>query len=93
MGKFRYKGVVVSGEKEDRDGNIVPNVVDSTELFGFKFNKRTYTVVPEDKVAYMGRVFDFETQRRKPSPVMVVDKLRANSHFEELTGGQQEATA
>ncbi len=82
-GEFRYLGVVVDGEKEDDNGNVVPNIVKSTELSGLKFYDKKYTHVPGDLVAYHANVLDKATRQRNSQPVYLVDKLRANSHFEE----------
>lgn len=83
MAKFRYKGATVHGEKADGDGNIVPNIVESTEVYGYQFHKKSYTEVPDDQVAYYAQVMNNETGARSRQPCLVVDKLRANSHFEE----------
>lgn len=82
-GDFRYTGVTVMGEKEDERGNVIPNIVKSTELWGFTFGEKNYTSVPGDAIAYHSDVLNKVTRKREPTPVYVVDKLRGNSHFEE----------
>ena len=83
MPQFKYVGVVVNGEVDEGNGNIVPNVIRTIEAYGYEFSNDKYTEVPEDAVAYQGRVFDPLTRTRKPQPVYVVDKLRGNIHYQE----------
>ena len=93
MAKFRYKGKVVAGEIEDDDGNIIPNIVSSVEMYGFKFSSKNYTEIPDDKVAYIGRVLNYKTGTRDRTPVTVADKLRGNNHFEEKVEPKSEKAA
>lgn len=85
MPEFRYKGVVVNGEIEAENGMKIPNIERSIEAFGFKFNGKTYTEVPDDAVAYTARVLDRAEGKLIPTKVLVVDKLRGNREFEERT--------
>ena len=50
MAKFRYLGKSVAGEVEDEHGNIVPNILESTDVYGHTFHSRRYTEVSEDEV-------------------------------------------
>ena len=73
----------MDGEKEDANGNVVPNILTSIDAFGFRFNAKTYTEVPDDAVAYTARVLDRVEGKLTPAKVLVVDKLRGNREFEE----------
>ena len=89
MAEFRYKGVVVAGERADDDGVVVPNVLESVEMYGFTLHKRKYTEVPEDAIAVSGRRLNRDEGRLERYKVSVVEKLRGNPEVEEKVGNAQ----
>lgn len=83
MARFRYKGVVVSGEVTDADGAVMPNIIESTDVYGYTFNKRTYTEVPDDAmVKGYGRRLDRDEAKLVATKVRIIDKLAENREFE-----------
>lgn len=82
MAKFRYKGVVVDGEVEEENGMMVPNIKRSIEAYGYKFNSKTYTEVPDD-ASFNARILDRIQEKLVPAKVSIVEKLRNNREFEE----------
>ena len=83
MASFRYLGAVVVGEVDDGLGMVLPNIVREIQLYGFEFNNKTYTEVPDNAVAQTARVLDRGLGRLVEKTIYVVDKLRGNNHFEE----------
>lgn len=88
MAKFRYASSYMGSGELDEHGNVVPGKTIS--MYGLDFNGNRYTEVPDDLVAYVSRRTNRVTGVMEVNEVLVVDKLRGNSHFEEQSGGADE---